>query len=203
MNTMEYQEYLKDRDLQELLEIIKSIDAEKYPERYNYLDKRIEYVRKYPPEKAKDIRRTISSSMTFFFKFVFSTVWILGFGLPIIIGVIQGMAIIGYIPLGILLIIGMIFIYWGCIRLKNVDIDNENVYISNFYKEIIVPFKRINKIYENKWVSTQPVWIYFKESTEFGAAIMFMPKVFVAIPFCSHPIVKELRTLISNMGQDS
>jgi len=82
---------------------------------------------------------------------------------------------------------------WLCVPLKRVQIDEENLYISNYINRIMVPISQIQSIKENIWFSTHPIWITFKLPTEFGEKIMFMPTW--CPPFTSHQIVEELQNL--------
>lgn len=96
----------------------------------------------------------------------------------------------------VMFVLGTLFIYWGCIRLKSVSIDEEFLYISNYFTEIKVHRSEISKVTENVFINTNPVWIHFKHDTEFGEYIMFMPKTRYFSFFSSHPVVKELKRKI-------
>jgi hypothetical protein len=137
------------------------------------------------------MKESISSSMTFFYKFIFSSLWIAGFGL----GTISTMSLHDRETtiFVIMFVLGTLFIYWGCIRLKKVRLDEEFVYISNFRKEIRVHRSEISRVTENVFVNIHPVWIHFRRTTDFGDYIMFMPGVRLFSFFSSHPVVKELR----------
>jgi hypothetical protein len=138
------------------------------------------------------MQKTISSSMTFFFKYIFSTLWITGFG----IGTISVSAskldqesftfIFGFIA-------GVTFLYWACLRLKKISIDEENLYISNYFKEITIQRKNIEKVTQSFFVNPRLIWIHFKQPTEFGKSIIFTPLLSLSI---NHPIVEELRKSI-------
>ena len=139
-------------------------------------------------------RRTISSSFTFFYKFFFPTIWIGGFGsgtLDLLLNQDKE-----GIPFLIAWIAGSLFIYWGCVRLKYVEVDENKIYISNFFKMIEIPLQGIERISENSLINIHPIWISLKNPTDFGQKIMFMPKFsFRASFFYSHPIAKELYEL--------
>jgi hypothetical protein len=97
-------------------------------------------------------------------------------------------------PFFIVFIVGSVFLSF-CFRLKSVRIGNDRLQISNFLKKVQVPFANIERVYENKLINIRPVTIFFRERTEFGKKITFMPEARVLF-FSSHPIIKELRKKI-------
>ena len=145
-------------------------------------------------------KKAISSSLTFFYKCILSTLWIGLFGLATFTQIgsrnIEGMLFL------IVWVAGTLFIYWGCIRLKHVKINQENIYISNYFKTIAVPLSEIKQLSENCFINIHPIWITFHNPTDFGQKIMFMPKFsFNTFILLSHPIIDELLTSIKHKKQ--
>jgi hypothetical protein len=148
---------------------------------------------------------TLSSAWTFWAKFVFPVV-MLGFGLGTTI-IIWSNDLIdrnGAIPppqvkFGFLsfLIAAMTLILWTSAGLKRVHMDERQLYVSNYVREIAVPFSAITDVRQNRWLNSRPVTIYFREATEFGDKATFMPKQ--RIQFWQFwrvdPVVNELRQL--------
>ena len=138
------------------------------------------------------MRRTISSTLvTFVCKFVFSIVWIGGFGLGTIILFVSGQD--QKWPFLILWIIGSFIIYDFCIKLKFVETDDNYLYISNYVKKIKVHLSEVAEIRETLFINL-PIFIRFKNDTIFGGQIMFAPKGLYV--FRRHPIVQELRDMV-------
>jgi hypothetical protein len=92
-------------------------------------------------------------------------------------------------------ILGIAFIYWTCMRLMAVSVDDNFLYVSNYFKEISIPLSNIYDVTENRWINIHPVTIHLKSPSEFGDKIIFMPKVRVFSFFSSHPVVAELKEL--------
>lgn len=91
---------------------------------------------------------------------------------------------------------GSAFICWNCIRLKEVSVDDNFLYVSNYLKEVSIPLTEIYDVTENAWLNIHPVTIHLKSPSEFGHKITFMPKVrFWSFFNLSHPVVKELKKL--------
>lgn len=151
------------------------------------------------------LRRTISSAQTFLMKVIFPILWIGGFTAFTIA------AFAGAIPvtdengnpggpggkwtlLGVT-VGGAAFIYWGCIRLKRVQVDDAMLYVSNYRDEIAVPLRNIVEVTENRWINIHPVTIHFSSETSFGSSVVFMPTVRWCGFWSSHPIVAELESL--------
>lgn len=92
-------------------------------------------------------------------------------------------------------VVGSAFIYWTSIRLKEVSVDDNFLYVSNYLKEVAIPLSDIYDVTENVWINIHPVTIHLKSPSEFGDKIIFMPKTRVFAFFSSHPVVKELKLL--------
>ena len=146
--------------------------------------------------------RTLSSSQTFWMKFVFPTIWISGFGLgtlALFLEVLRGadntlpppemkwMFLVGWIA-------GTSFIFWACARLKRVRVEESAILVSNYLKEIRIPFDAIAAVTENRWLNIYLVTIHFRSATEFGDRIIFMPRTRI-FGLRSHPVVAELREM--------
>jgi hypothetical protein len=90
---------------------------------------------------------------------------------------------------------GTTLLLWGCVGLKRVRIDSSNLYISNYLRELVVPFSSVAKITERQWANIHPVTIHFKTPTIFGETIKFMPKMRIPLGLSgSHPVVTELHS---------
>src|SRR5215216_5278543 len=127
------------------------------------------------------MKRRISSLATFLMKVIFPALWITGFGLgtlAMFLGEYKGGVESPKWAFLFAWIAGSVFIYWGCIRLKVVSIDDDYLYISNYIKEMRVPLSDIYDVTENRWVNIHPVTIHLKSPSAFGANIVFMPQIF-------------------------
>ena len=141
---------------------------------------------------------TLSSRLTFITKTVFPACWIVGFGaVTALFWAGSGLrAETGWLFL-FAWIAGAISFLWWCIPLKKVRVDGDELHVSNFRKEIVVPLTFIESVTENRWVNVHPVTIHFRGDTEFGRKIAFMPKARVMFFWSSHPVVGELRRMVA------
>jgi hypothetical protein len=89
-------------------------------------------------------------------------------------------------------VLGGLFLYWGCMRLKRVDLDEDALYISNYLREVRVPLRDIEEVTENRWINIRPVTVEFRRDTDFGPRITFMPKTRWWSFWRAHPVVGEL-----------
>jgi hypothetical protein len=92
-----------------------------------------------------------------------------------------------------LLIAGLVILDVG--NLKRLYADKENLYISNYLKEIVVSISKIQSIEEDYDVTR----IYFSEATAFGTAVKFFPKDKFP-PWRRSLVVSELRKLANLSG---
>ncbi|HTF33533.1 MAG TPA: hypothetical protein VK714_07505 [Myxococcota bacterium] len=149
--------------------------------------------------------RQLSSSMTSFYKFVFPTVWIGAFAFVTLLmfmapdsskgnGDVHEMRWI----FAFMTLLGGNFIYWGCMRLKTVSMSGDALIISNYRRRVDVPLRDVEAISGSMFMSPELIWLRFRHPTPFGEKIVFMPKVRFHFGFSRHPLVAELRALISS-----
>ncbi|MEO8050972.1 MAG: hypothetical protein ABI833_11200 [Acidobacteriota bacterium] len=136
--------------------------------------------------------RVISSAQTFISKFI----------LPFVIAALVAYAFsrtgIGFltpffIPIGVILVVS---VYWFQIRLKKVAIDSDGLVISNYVREVRVPWRDVSQVKGNRWEKTRQVTITFNRDIGFGTSVVFMPRFRLMWPYQEHPIAQELRNMI-------
>jgi hypothetical protein len=147
--------------------------------------------------------RTLSSAQTFIMKVVFPILWISGFGFgtaSLWLDFMHGKN--GAPPSSemkfmflIMWIAGTAFILWSCARLKRVRVDDKHIHVSNYRREISIPLSLIADVTEIRWINIHPVTIHFRQDTEFGRSITFMPPTRFFALWSSHPVVAELTQL--------
>lgn len=146
----------------------------------------------------------LSSAWTFPTKFVLPVVWISGFGVGTVslwLDAFHGKgnelppSAMKFVFLGVL-ITGSALILWICAGLKRVRADERQLYVSNYLREICIPFSGVRDVSQNRWLNIRPITIYFRDVTEFGDRVMFMPKQRFGILFWrADPEVDELKQL--------
>jgi hypothetical protein len=125
--------------------------------------------------------RTLSSAWTFWMKFIFPAVWISGFGTGTVLLWLSDLVNpkpppqMKLVFLGVW-ILGTTIILWTSAGLKRVRMDERQLYVSNYLREICVPFGEIIDVRQNRWLNSRPITIYFRDATEFGGKATFMPK---------------------------
>ena len=152
---------------------------------------------------------TLSSAWTFWTKFIFPVIWISAVGTGAVLlwlGDLVGgnnasppsqakFAVLG------VWIVGTTLILWFSAGLKRVRIDERQLYVSNYIREISVPFSEIIDVRQNRWINSRPITIYFRDTTEFGGKATFMPKWRMQFLFWrTDPVVSELKQLAGLAG---
>ncbi len=128
---------------------------------------------------------SVSSGWTLFLKLVFPIVWTTFFGT--FVGVILFSEDGAYLIAGgmitpmlakaialTFLLVGFALFYWLFMRLKRVDVDNDFLYVTNYFKARRYPYHNIEKMVENQYLMFRPVRVYFKEAGTFGKKITFL-----------------------------
>jgi len=134
--------------------------------------------------------------MTFFYKFVFTTVWSGGFGLGTIGLFLANDFEAEQARWWFLLawLVGTAGLWWGCARLKKVRIGVQGLEISNYVRTVTVPFRDVVGVTQHVWVNTRPITLKFAQDSAFGRSILFMPPLSYRM-FIDDPIVEQLRSL--------
>lgn len=145
----------------------------------------------------------LSSAWTFFYKFVFPTVWIGGFAVGTLLmftaaDSFEGDGDVREIRWYVLTatVLGGAAIYWSCMRLKKVTLDGDVILISDFRKEIAIPLLDVERASGSVLMNPELVWLHFRRPTEFGTKIVFMGKWRFSFGFTRHPVVEDLEKLI-------
>lgn len=104
----------------------------------------------------------------------------------------------GYVPpptgvvlLGLITMTALtVFAWWGLGPLKEVKMDERELRVSNFWRQITVPLADVAEVTQDSWNDLVTVTLH--RQTPFGRSVRFMPcKRFVTI-FEAHPVVEEI-----------
>ena len=133
---------------------------------------------------------SISSEMTFVYKFIFTPIWTVLFG----VGAIATQFSKAGPDLLFLLvwIVGSLTLFLFCGRLKKVWMVEDNLYISNYFREIKVPLLDVKTVSESLLLSPRIIKLQFENETSFGRSIVFMPPIQIFLFFRSHPLADQL-----------
>lgn len=148
--------------------------------------------------------RRISSLWTVFHKFVFPLIfvisclnmWIL-WGPPTLINTES------FPPVWFFYLMPLVFLVFGLwlasgLKWVAIDAPNKRLYVSNYRKEIAIPFSEIADVTEFILSDPRRITIHLRNETEFGKKIIFLGTYrfggWLAGP---HPIVKELKGLLN------
>ena len=145
----------------------------------------------------------LSSRLTFFYKFVFPTLWIGGFAFGTLLMFFAPDRIHGnqdvrearWIFL-LATIVGATLLYWACMRVKQVSLANHEFVISNYWRKIRVHFRDVERVSSSVLINPELIWLHFRRPTEFGTRIVFMPKQRFFGGYTRHPLAKRLSALL-------
>jgi hypothetical protein len=143
--------------------------------------------------------RRPSSRATFWYKCVFPALWISGFTAGTV-GLFAG----GFRdeksappPPGVCwaflgaTVVGTAFLYWTCIRLKAVWLEDGWLCLSNYLRTKRVSLSDIEEVREWRWINIHPVTVRFARDTGLGRSIDFMPPL-RRLNRRPHPVADEL-----------
>jgi hypothetical protein len=143
--------------------------------------------------------QNVSSSFTVILKFALPTCWIVFFGaMTVALWFVDIVPIAGMetgtfrIVMSIFFLIGVLILYWAVMGLKRVEMDDQFIYVTNYFKNIRYPYHQIEKINEKDYYFFRTFHLILKQSGYFGKKITFIPGRINFDQFLSeHPDVVE------------
>ncbi len=140
--------------------------------------------------------QTLSSKYTFFYKFVFLFIWIVGFGA----GAREVLFFsaeydLRWTQYAVTWSSIAIFIFFATGSIKTVTMDKKKriLIVSNFLKSHTISFDAVEDIDGSSLLSPKLVWFTLKEPSAFGRKINFLPAVRPQRSIGKHPMVIDLR----------
>ncbi len=109
-------------------------------------------------------------------KFVFPVLWISACGAGTVTALADRPPGYPWQALPVVWLLGSLGCYWFAGRLKKVTIEQDGLIISNYFREICVPWRSITLVSGSRWINTSRVTVTFDRDTGFGTSIIFMPK---------------------------
>lgn len=119
--------------------------------------------------------QVLSTQFTFFFKFVFPVLMLTVLGLAMIpvSRASVWVTLVALVPIG--LIVALFWFYaWP---IKKVVAHPDHLQVSNYLREVAVPYAEIASVREVRWINWRPVIVTLKRPSPFGREIMFYPAV--------------------------
>jgi hypothetical protein len=141
------------------------------------------------------VNEILSSGLTFFYKYIFTSIWSIGFGLGTVEMIHSNSP--EALQFAVLWVVGMIFLWLMAGRLKHVELTGNKLIISNYFRRIVVSVLDIEEVRQNRFINTRPITIIFSHNTLFGCSIIFMPKTSFRL-FSEDPVVERLRNAAKN-----
>ena len=135
----------------------------------------------------------LSTSLTFFWKFIFPIIFICGFLTLLIKGYVEEELDLLPVFVAIFILIVVLYVFFG--RTKNVTMDDQCLYVDNFFKTAKIPLSNIKSV-SHLIMYPRFIFIVFKEKSEFGKRIIFIGYTEFFLFYSTHPAVHKLKSKI-------
>lgn len=123
----------------------------------------------------------VSTSMTLFLKIFLPAFWIVFFAAFTVAVWQLDVGSFGGIPIGtfrmgilIFLILGIALLYWSVMRIKRVEMDQDFIFVTNYFKSVRYPWHNIKNIEERDFMIFRTIHLVLKEPGQFGKKITFL-----------------------------
>jgi hypothetical protein len=131
----------------------------------------------------------LSSSATFFFRFVLPALFAAG-------AVIAAASAMGSEPVGRIFAAGCAAVAFllalAGARLKKVIATERGLVVSNYRREILVPWEQIASVRESRYQASRPITVHLRSATAFGERFSFFPYVSLVV-VGDHPAAIRIR----------
>ncbi len=144
--------------------------------------------------------KRLSSRSTFFYKYIFPTIWITGFGIGALLFILrnnlwQNGEWSGWFII-FLWIAGSSIVMWFSLKIKKVSLVDKGFIVSNYKTEYYVGFRDVLNVEETRLWNPKLIKINLKRDFPFGDRIVFIAPYRLQLIFMNHPMVEELREII-------
>lgn len=136
--------------------------------------------------------KELSSSLTFFYKYIVLLVWIGGFGLGTREVLLAGPNDPRWIQYFVVWILFALFIFFTTAKIKKVSLEGKHLLVSNFFKTEKIHIADIQSVDGSSYLSPKLVWFTLKKKSAFGEKITFIPQRRMSAGIGKHPLVREL-----------
>jgi len=136
--------------------------------------------------------KELSSPLTFFYKYVFLLLWLVGFAAATHEVLFAGPANPRWKEYMVVWIIFALFLYFSCGQIKKVGIGGGKVRISNYLHTEEIDIGEVESVDGSTFLSPRLVWLNLKKPCRFGRRITFIPAFRKARGIGKHPLVQEL-----------
>jgi len=137
----------------------------------------------------------LSTSLTFFWKFIFPLIFIGGVSSLLIKGLLENQLNLIPVIIAIPILITALYIFFA--RTKNVYMDDEYFHVDNFFKTAKIPISNVKGV-SHLLMQPRPIFISLKEKSVFGKHIIFIGHTEILLFYSAHPAVAKLRSRIKN-----
>lgn len=140
--------------------------------------------------------KVLSSSTTFYYKFIFPLFWSSLFGVGSITVLVARPPDFPWAIFPIIWLVGSAVLFRLCCPLKKVTRVSDGLVISNYRREVHVAWRDVIEASGSRMINPPHIKITFSRDIGFGTSIIFMPPIRFLWPFQEHPAAEELRELI-------
>lgn len=142
----------------------------------------------------------VSTNLTLFFKFFIPVFWLVFFGAFTIAALLLDYEYVGSISAATFRIGTVLFFVSGAVlfaftlmRLKRVEMDENFVFVTNYFKSVRYPYHNIEKIEESSFLFLKVVSIHLKTPGSFGRRVVFLASLKLYQLFWdAHPELYEM-----------
>ena len=136
------------------------------------------------------MRRTLSSSITPFYKLIPVLIWCVG-----LFRLSYDFPKLDY-PAWLAFLLFASFVSWLLGFYKRVAIEGDTLYVSNYLKEVSIPLTEVQKVDGPDRTSAKEITLTLRDRSEFGGRIRFTPRLSEA-----REIADELKRLVAVRGK--
>ena len=118
----------------------------------------------------------ISTNLTLFYKFFIPVFYIAFFGAFTWVSfTLSGISLPTRLLIVVLFVLTGLLLYFTFFQLKRVEIDEEHIYVTNYFKHLRYSHNSVEKIVERDFMLFRIATIHLHQSGSFGKKLIFVP----------------------------
>lgn len=131
----------------------------------------------------------ISTNLTLFYKFFIPTFYLAFFGAFTVVSFsLASISLFWHIVIVVLFVGSAALFYFTLLQLKRVEIDEDFIYVTNYFKHFRYPLHNVEKIVERDLLVVRTATIHLHKPGSFGKKMLFIPSGSLYSDFWkSHP----------------
>lgn len=152
--------------------------------------------------------KRLSSQLTFFYKYIFTSLWLILFlavtGLIFISSDPEIKKLTDRSEFPVIVFVAFVaaaLLLWCYVPIKKVELLDNGIRVSNFTDTVDIPMEQIKSVSASWLINPELIWIHLRSPSAFGTTIRFIGKYRLFAGWGRPPAARELDRRLNALGK--